>query len=45
MGGELDLRFLTLYRGTSRKELGGRLRISQGSTIMVDIGGTLLAEG
>jgi len=44
-GGYLDIRFVTLYRGGARRLNGGRMKVSVGSTALVDYGGTFIGTG
>jgi hypothetical protein len=44
-GGRLDVRAVTLYRGSGRKLDEGRLKLSVGSTVYVALGGAFTATG
>lgn len=44
-GGRLDVRFASLYRGSGRNLDDGRLKLTIGGTVYVDLGGSFTASG
>ena len=44
-GGYLDLRFVTLYRAGARRLNNDSVRVSVGSTVMIDAGATFIGTG
>jgi hypothetical protein len=43
-GGYLDLRSVTVFKGAGRKYADGRIKLSVGSTVLVELGATFTAE-